>query len=274
VPTCVRTAWLDLNGATLLLEDPTAGYFCSMLDLGYPTPRDVLTNNPDQNGAVDRTRYFGIRTVTIQIEALAGAGARIDQVAGAFGPYLDPAARPVLHYVLDRGTNPERVITLRAAAFTWPIAGPYQRSMQLQFVAADPVAYDPTVRTVTSPAGLGVATLAPAGDLAARPVFTITGPVTAPILTMVPAPSYLTWYLAFLSTFTVAAGHHIDIDTAARTVLLDSDPAKPRLSSMDWTLSSWQSIPPAPSTTNMNLGGTSTTGASKVVATWNDGYLT
>jgi hypothetical protein len=269
---CVRTAWLALNGNTLLLEDPTAGYFCSMLDLGYPTPRDVLTNNPDANGATDRTQYFGIRTVTIQLEALDGAGARIDEVAGSFGPYLDPAARPVLHYVLDRGSNPERTMTLRAAAFTAPVEGPYQRSIQLQYVAGDPVAYDPTVQSATATIA-STATLSTAGDLPARPLLHIVGPVTGPAVTLTPLGPGFVWQLAFLSTFTIAAGHFVDIDTAARTVLLDGDPAKPRLGSIDWTASSWQWVAPGVNYSLRLLGGT-TTGATQATATWNDGYLT
>lgn len=270
---CVRSAWLALNGNTLLLEDPSAGYFCSMLDLGYPTPRDVVTNNPDANGAADRTQYFGIRTVTIQLEALAGAGARVDEIAGLFGPYLDPAARPVLHYILDRGSNPERTITLRAAAFTAPVQGPYQRSIQLQYIAGDPVAYDPAVQSVTATTTAHGTILSP-GDLPARPLFRITGPITVPVIAFLQVPPALpTWAFQFLSTFTVAAGHFVEIDSAARTVYLDGDPGQPRLSSLNWTGSSWQWIWPRVTTT-MYLTGTGTSGATQVVASWQDGYLT
>jgi hypothetical protein len=266
---CGRMAWLELDGNMLLLEDPAAGYFCSGLDLGFPTARDVLTNRPDQNGATDRTQYFGIRTINAQIEALSGAGARVDEVYASFGPYLDPAARPELHYVLDRPGNPERVITVRAAGFTGPIAGPYQRSIQVQFIAADPIAYDPATRTATAtPAVNG--TLNPSGDLPARPLFRITGPITGPALLLTSADGP-PWQLTFLGSFMVAAGHHVDVDTAARTVLYDSNPALPRLASLDWTVSSWQWVT---SSTVMDLNGTATSGATQATATWQDGYLT
>ena len=146
---CVRSAWLVLGNTTLALEDATKGYFCTSLDLGYPAVRDVVDNRADRNGADDRTTLFGPRAVTANITALAGAGARIDTVAAAFAPYMTPSARPVLHYVLDRPGQPQRTLTVRPAGFSWPIQGPYQRSIQLQFVAADPVAYDPTVQTAT-----------------------------------------------------------------------------------------------------------------------------
>ena len=45
---------------------------------------------------------MGTRVVSADITALAGAGARIDDVADNFAPFMVPSARPVLHYVLDR----------------------------------------------------------------------------------------------------------------------------------------------------------------------------
>src|SRR5262245_46074917 len=143
---CVRQAWLDLNGSTRQLEDPSAGYFCSNLDLGFPVVRDVVTSRADQDGAPDRTQYFGMRVINAQLRALTGAGAQIDAVAAAFAPYMFPSARPVLHYVLDRPGTPERVMTVRGAGYSWPVEGAYERSIQLQWVAADPVAYDPAAR--------------------------------------------------------------------------------------------------------------------------------
>jgi hypothetical protein len=185
---------------------------------------------------------------------------------------VDPAARPELHYVLDRPGNPERMLTVRAAAFTWPIQGPYQRSMQLQFVAADPVCYSPTVQTAVDLPGGGSTTLFSAGDLPVRPLFRITGPVTAPDMTLTPTSGPV-WHIRFLPAFTIPAGHYVDVDTDHRTVLADGDPAQGRLSSLDWTLTSWQSIPPRQATF-MAFAGTATSGATQVQAFWQDGYLT
>lgn len=267
---CARTAWLSLGSASLYLEDQTKGYFCPSLDLGFPTVRDVLANRPDQNGATDRTQYLGPRVVNAQIVALSGANAVIDAVAASFAPFMDPAARPSLHYVLDRPGTPERVLTVRAGGFSWPVAGPYERSIQLQLVAADPACYDPAVKTATAtPAA--PASIFSAGDLPARPLLRITGPVTAPAVTVTPAGGAV-WRLAFLSTFTIAAGHYVDIDTQARTVWNDGNPALPRLSSIDWTVSSWQWLAAGTSAT-LALTGTATTGTTQVAATWQDGFL-
>jgi hypothetical protein len=80
--------------------------------------------------------------------------------------------------------------------------------------------------------------------------------------------------LAFASSFVIANGHYVDIDTANRTVLYDGDPAKSRLSSLDWTQSSWQWLPPLPVSATLTLTGTATGGSTAVQAFWQDGYLT
>jgi hypothetical protein len=270
--TCVRQAWLELDGTTVALEDPTQGYFCQQLDLGWPTVRTVTANRPDLDGILDRTTLMGERAVTAQVIALVGAGAQVDAVAASFAPFMDPSRRPVLHYVLDRPGAPERTLTLRAAGYAWQIAGASQRDINLAWVAADPIARDPTVATATATTA-APAVISSAGDVAVRPLLRITGPITGPAVTLTPTVPPV-WKLAFLSSFTIAAGHHVDIDTDARTVLADGDPAKPRLSSIDWTQSAWQEIPPAPSGSTMALSGSATTGATQVQAFWQDGYLT
>ncbi len=271
--TCVRQAWLVMGSQTIELEDLAAGYVCQNLDLGWPDIREVKTSRPDRDGIDDRTQLFGGRPVTAEITALEGAGAQVDAVAASFAPYMAPAARPVLHYILDRPGVSERTLTLRAAGYAWQIAGPYQRDIHLAWVAPDPYAYDPTVKTASDPPGGGTADISAAGDAAVWPKFRITGPVTGPAISFIPSVPP-TWKLAFQTSFTIAAGHYVDIDTSARTVYLDGDPAKPRLSSLDWTQSAWNWVPPAPSTTSMSLSGTATSGATNVTATWQDAYLT
>jgi hypothetical protein len=274
--TCVRQAWLDLDGTgatTLPLENTAAGYWCSSLDLGFPAVREVVNNNPDRDGLNDRTAYMGGRAVSANIITVAGPAAHIDAVASSFAPYMAPAARPVLHYILDRPGLPERTLVLRGAGYSWPVADPAQRNIQLQWVAADPICYDPAVQTVTALWTGGTATIATNGDIAARPLIRVTGPLNAPNVQFIPDVGFI-WWLAFLGSFTVAAGHHVDIDLAAHTVFYDSDPALPRLAQLDWTTTTWQDIPPAPHSTTIQVAGTSGTGATKVTATWQDGYLT
>ena len=269
---CGRGAWLTLGSMSVNLEDASRGYFCSQLDLGWPTPRAVVANRPDADGEIDRTQYMGARIVSANITAVNGAGPGIDAVASMFAPFMAPSARPVLHYVLNRPGAGERTLIVRGTGYTWPIAGPADRNIQLQWEAADPIARDPTVRTATATVA-AAASITSAGDVPVRPLLRVTGPITAPAVTIAAAGAP-PWTIAFQSSFTIAAGHFVDIDTQARTVYLDANPAQPRLSSIDWTQSSWQWIPPAPVTATLALAGTATTGATQVTATFQDGYLT
>ena len=99
------------------------GYFCQALDLGSPGVREVVNNRPDNTGN-DRPEppISGRAWCRRTSPRSSTAGGRIDEIAAAFGPFMDPAARPTLHYVLDRGANPERTLVLREAAYGWPIA--------------------------------------------------------------------------------------------------------------------------------------------------------
>jgi hypothetical protein len=298
--TCTRTAWLELGTLTLALEDDDAGYFCQSLDLGYPDVREVVNNRPDQNGIDDRTRLMGGRTVTANITALAGAGARIDAVAASFAPFMVPSARPVLHYVLDRPGAAERTLTLRAAGYSWPIVGADERDIQLQWVAADPVARDPTLRTATAWAGASNSpgrlynltfnriypvggggpvpgTISSPGDLPVTPALRIYGPITGPVVNFAMTNPTGAIAVYFLADYRIDAGHFVDVDTAARTAYIDGDTTQSALSAIDWSQmgNGWPVLPVLPGSTQMTLTalGGNTTGVTQVVATWQDGYL-
>jgi hypothetical protein len=293
---CVRAAWLDWHGQTVALEDPAAGYFCAALDLGAPTVREVIDNLPDADGAVDRTAFMGPRAVAADLVALAGAGATIDDVARMFGPFMVPSARPVLHYVLDVGTPEglEHTLTVRPASYDWQIVGDQQRDIHLAFVAADPIARDPNTRTATAWAGSATvpgrtypltfprvypatggspstATLHTDGDVPIQPLLRVWGPIGGAVIVFTP-PAGPTYRVAFLSTFMVAAGSYVDVDTRLHTAYYNGDPAQNMLVNVDWTSNVWPVLAPG-TDWNMTVSGTSTTGVSQVVASWQDGYL-
>jgi hypothetical protein len=292
----VRAAWLDWQGATIALEDEAAGYFCAALDLGAPTVREVVDNLPDADGAVDRTQFMGPRAVSADITALAGAGAVIDDVARRFGPFMVPSARPVLHYVLDVGTPDglEHTLTVRPASYDWQLVGNVQRDIHLAWVAADPVARDALVQQAIAWAGSATipgrtypltfpraypatggspntAILHSDGDVPIQPAVRIWGPIGGPVVTFTP-PSGPTFRIAFLSTFMVAAGSYVDVDTRLHTAFYNGDPAQNQLVSIDWSTNSWPILSPGIDW-QMIVSGTSTTGVSQAVATWQDGYL-
>lgn len=298
---CTRRAWLELNGATLALEDRAAGYFCPELDLGWPEVRDVVNNRPDAQGVDDRTTLFGGRVVSANITALAGAGAIIDAVASSFAAYMVPANRPYLHYVLERVDNPERVLgPLRASGYGWPIAGADQRDIQLQWVAADPFAYGTTEHVAEARAGDAVppgrtypltfdrtypesggsasaGIITTVGDVPAQPFLRIFGPITEPQVTIevtLAAGGSTVQRVWFKPTFRIAAGEYVDLDTVARTAYVMGNPLRPALRYLEWTNVQWPVVPPAPGSGRLSLGGFSTGDSTLVHATWRDGYIT
>ena len=290
-----RRAWLVLGTLSLDLEDLDSGYVCQQLDLGYPDPREVSSVRPDQDGTDDTTAYMGARVVTANISAIQGAGAVVDEVAASFAPFMVPSTRPVLHYVLDRPGDPERTLTLRPSAFSWPIAGPYQRDIQLSFVAPDPVCRDPNQQESTSWAGssggtgrvypLGFnrvypsggsgslpGTITTAGDVPLKPTLRIYGPVTHPQVTFFNGSTSIATVVFSLAT-TIPAGSYIEVDTYNHTAWLNGDRTKSVLTSLDWLNTIWPVLPVHTPIT-FRLYGTSTTGNTQCQAAWHDGFLT
>ena len=289
---CVRSAWLVLGALTVPLESAALGYFCSKLDLAAPNVRAVTNPRPDQDGTDDRTAYMADRAVNVEVLAVHGAGAQMDAVAASFAPFMAPSARPVLHYVLDRPGNPERTMTLRAAALSWPIAGGETLDIQLQWVAPDPAAYNPVLESATAwpgsatvpgrsypwtpprvyPAG-GLAPTPGAiyspGDLSVSPVLTIYGPITTPSVTIT-SPSATVINITAHTGYVLGAGQYVTVDLGARTAV--DNTGLNVLNQLDWGQSVFGVIPPQTNCT-MNMTGTSATWNSQVVATWHDAYL-
>jgi len=293
--TCVRRVWLTLDGSSIELHDEAAGYFVTSFDLGSPDVREVTSNRPDADGIDDRTRYLGGRLISVDLSAISDAGAQIDAVAASFGPFMLPRLRPLLHYVLDRPGAPERVLTVRPHAYAFKVDDDHQRDVQLQFVAADPSAYDPTTQQViawsgasstpgrtyplhpprTYPPGGGSPTtgiLRSAGDVPVQPFVRIFGPITQPVVTFT-LPDGRTFRIAFLASFTIGPGAWCDVDTRAKTAYYNSDPTQNMLARLDWSVTSWPVLPVHVDNRVTLTGAAPTTGVTQAVVTWQDGYL-
>lgn len=300
---CVRRAWLTYGGRTLPLEDTDAGYVCKELNLGWPEVREVVNNRPDADGIDDRTQYFGSRAVSASILASEQLGAvSVDEVAASFGYFMSPAIRPELHYVLERPGNPERVLVVRGSGYTWPIDGGGKREVQLQWIAADPVARDATVKTANawagsaSPAGRSynltfnrvyppgsgsstVATVLTVGEVPVSPLLRVYGPATSP---EVYSDAYdagggqvARYQILWKPGVVIDAGTFVEVDCARHTATLNGDPTQPVLDRILWTESQWVVFHPAPSTNALWMaGGSTASGITQVEAIWRDGWLT
>jgi hypothetical protein len=291
-PVSTRTAWLVLGSKTLPLDDSVAGYAMIELDLGYPDVRDVTNNRPDAHGIDDRTRYYGGRVITAKITAWPGGSMALDDIAAAFMPFMDPGARPELHYTKLSNAVGERVIGLRASGFASPMIPPHFREMQLSWVAPDPMLYGSTLHSVTAwsgssagagrtyslifprvyPAGGGAsstATISTDGDASIKPFLKIYGPISGALVGFAVSGAKV----VFRSSYIIDAGHWVDVDTERKTAYRDSDRNQPVLNQLDWSTTVWPVIPPLPTNDVMSLTGTNTSGVTQVQATWRDSYI-
>lgn len=303
--TLARSAWLVLDGLTVPLDDVDGGWICQQLDLGYPDLRTVIDPTPESHGVVDRSMFFGARTVTAQVMTYAGGRMPLDAIVEQFGPFLDIGARPELHYVTE-GNDVERVLVLRASAFSAPM-GPgtsgsgtaMERPVQFSWVAPFPLPKSAAWKSGTAWAGgqIGTsrtypltfprqyvvggigpgvdATLYPGGAVGAKPMVTVYGPISSPVVLFTNQPSGLvSGRLAFLPGFRIDGNHRVEIDTELHTAFLDGDDEQSVLGQMDWVNTLWPVLPIAPTTVNVKLNGTNTTGISQAVVSWQDVYLT
>ena len=107
--------------------------------------------------------------------------------------------------------------------------------------------------------------VANAGDVATWPIFTITGPVTGPVITN----STTGQKLQFSPSFTVGAGQTLVIDTDQRAVTLDGVSRSGELVTREWF-----PLPPARSgSTTITFSGSGAYSPSAgLVAKWRDAY--
>ena len=154
---------------------------------------------------------------------------------------MNVAARPVLHWVLDRPGAAERVLTLRPAGLSFPIVGADQRDLHLSWVAADPLPRDPNWQSVTAWSGSGQAagraypltfnrsypsggssgtlgTIISYGDVPVSPLLYIYGPITRPQVTIANLDNSGTFTVTFLASFTIQASHYVVVDTPRNRV--------------------------------------------------------
>jgi hypothetical protein len=292
---CVRKAWLDLDGQIMPLEDEASGWVCTELSLGWPEVRDVVNNRPDHHGTDDLSQYWAARQVSAEVVCY---GSYVDDLAAQFGPFMVPAARPVLHYVLDRPGAPERTLTLRPAGYAWPISGKQRRNVQLQWVAPDPVARDATEQhswawagSATAPGRLYDLThnrIYPvgsgakvdgqpvvSGDMPVSPLLRIYGPATG---AQVQVDNFLadgtgagTYSISFVQSFVIGAGQYVDVNCEQRTAVQNDGTNV--VSQITWMSSAWPSFINAPGTNLMQMFAGSASAITQVEAIWRDGYL-
>ncbi|PJN24067.1 phage tail domain-containing protein [Kitasatospora sp. CB02891] len=192
--------------------------------------------------------YLAARPITVAgtvtAPDLATLDAAYDQLA---------AAAALTDTVLVVGeTSPKQATVRRSGEVLWRLDTDRIASYSVMLTAADPRRYSTMLQTastglpaagagitlpitlpLTIPAGgsSGQLTLTNGGTIGTRPVFTITGPVTAPAI-LVQYPDSTVRQLAYSDT--LGAGDQLVIDTDAHTAILNGVASRRRYLSGMW----------------------------------------
>jgi hypothetical protein len=239
----------------------------------------VIPKSGDQ-GAWASPQYYQARQPTLIVTAMAptqwhrdAARALLQQVVPvsdlATFRYDEPISKKAL--VRRSGKITETYPDLYAVQFTIPLVAPDPRKYATQ---GSTVTFSPAASGVTGGIRLpvtlpftlpakqasGAAAVTNAGNFETRPVITITGPITAPVLTNVTTGQSVSY-----STLTVMAGQQLVVDFLAQLATLGGAfrPADPS--------SSWWNLP-ATTTSTISVSGSSDVGASVSVA-WSSAWI-
>jgi hypothetical protein len=261
---------------TLSLVDGASGLSCVLrprdgvavqtLDV-QPNIRAVSNSVAGGDGAFDITQFAGPASVTVSLRLWNGAQspeAFLDELA----PLLAPWRRPALVVSNDQWTGP-RQLAVRFDSRTAPVDNPVSTDLAVTWDVPSgcwtatalteydlPALADPTTGLHITDTGLhfvagaGItfpAVTTPSPSLvavpgSARPAWKarLYGPCTGPKLTS----DTLGLDIVFTDSLVLTAGQYVELDSAAHTANLLSDPAQSVLDKLDFAKTTWWDLEP------------------------------
>lgn len=253
----LTSAYID----TFQIHGGSNGLGLTGTDLGSPAPRPVADVRPYQHGAVDRTAYYGPRVLELRGCIHATDKATLWSLLDDLKGNLALGSTHVLKFRRDGETFDQRAEFRVDGPVLTPVAsgmtGPYV-TWSVAIFCADPrfysdtessASYDPTT---TGTGGLlfsldfplefsgdGSATLdvVNEGNVGTPPTFTITGPVTNPII-----DNDSTGESIYTTGVALTSSQTLVINVADRTCLLDGTTNRPDL--IDASATTWFDLEP------------------------------
>ncbi len=222
---------------------------------GKPDLRGSNTDRPGRHGAVAGRKHAETRTVEVELTVTTDDNdmAILQAIDDVCAYTEDPAEEPLVIWaksaepLLVHGRLEKVAIP---SDYDWSIG---HHRIRLQWVCTDPRRYAwqpytssvlgmpggvttgvvwPVVYPITFGTGIssGTLVLPNTGNAAAYPVFTLTGPLSAPAI----ARADTGQHLQFASSFEIGDGQTLTIDTGTRAVLLDGVSRRDALVVADW----------------------------------------
>lgn len=230
-------------------------FVLELFNPGSATPRVVTENRVQGDGELDNTAFFGGRTIALDLMAIDDPAAVADELS----PFTHPGTRPYL-VVRDSSWAQDRRLRLRAEPWSAPWdanQAPHIRNLQAQWRVPDgtweaaeeetlPITVDvPSSvgrsyprsypRTYAATSATGSIETVNVGSSHANFRALLYGPISGPRL----INNSTGEELAFKTTLTLSAGQYVEVDIYNKTAYLGSDTSQPRLTEVDWDVSTW-----------------------------------
>lgn len=254
------------NGVTIPLATSGAfgpGYAVLVKDwdLGFPTPREVVSDQAGQSGTLDLTQYHGSRTVKLDVQVVDIPGQTRHQTMDILRTACLSNHRPQLFVQAD-GWNQERVMVLRGTPVSCVIGSTHGAFIEAALAWVCPS---------------GVMTAVGTSEISITPTPSVTIGMSFPMhFSMSWTPGSTTnqsnannpgndntgWVARFYGSATgiaivnkttlqkialsasIPTGHYVEINSQARTALIDGDPAQSVYSTIDFSVSTWWTLAP------------------------------
>lgn len=284
--------WVELrdeNGNTIWSDE--AGYSpvsLTELDPGAPTVRAVSNDFPNRSGALDTSRFFGARAVSLTFHCADETPRR--HFMSTMMPLIDPARRPSLVvYIPEWGEDPWSM-QIRADSFTAPLTigsdinltwqahtGVWESADTFQ-VTMFPTGDNTGGMTFGTGSGMTFGSgsgmtfgagdspsaklVQVGGDFQTPPDIKIYGPITAPSILLQNTEQEIT----FASDYTIAAGDYVDINVEAGTVLLNGQTTSSQFGHINWSVTDLWQLRPGDNT--VALTGSSMSAVTQATISW------
>lgn len=237
--------------------------------LDLPNMRGQNSDRSGRHGSFPGQKFAGDRTIEVELTVIDDDTLALAAIRAATSLTEDPTEET---FVAWFGTDAPQQVAARLERRAVPTDREWSighHRATLQFVATEPRRYALTAST-GGPIGLpaagvgglpfpivfpltfgsgpvgGSLTVTNTGDAATWPTFTVTGPVTGPVITNVNTGQQL----GFDPLFTVAAGQTMTVDTDTRSILVSGVSRSDRL-----YVRRWFPLPPGPTTVSFTSVG-------------------
>lgn len=245
---------------------PRDGVRVMTLDI-QPAVRAVEEERVGAGGTVDTTLQVSAAAVTLTLRLLSGLGVEPENFLDELGKLLVPWARPALVVGNDRWTM-DRQLAVRFDSKTGPVDNPVSTDVAISWKVPAGVWEAAAVTEIVAPAyvsgggglevtsaglevtGAGLAVtpgfssgtpvVASGGNMPSQWTAKLYGPCTGPKL----ANDAAGLAIEFTDGLSLAAGAYVQMDSQARTALLNGDPAQSVLGYLNFATSSWWLMQP------------------------------